>query len=130
MAGFAQVRSIGGISMTSDEIESTTLDNVGSFREFLQGFRDAGEMALELVWDPSLPSHGSLAYGAYGLFSSGLNIVLRETVPVSPLHYIHMVGFFRDFELPTMTVDDVIATNTVLRLSGTPILSTSPVSPF
>lgn len=126
----AQIRSIGGIAMTSDEIEVTTLDIVGDFREFLQGFRDAGEMPVELIWDPSLASHGPGAFGAYGLFSSGDNIVMRQTIPVSPTHYVHIEGFIRDFELPTFTVDDPIAVTATIRLSGTPVLSTSGVSPF
>jgi hypothetical protein len=126
----AQIRSIGGISMTSDEVEVTTLDDLGDFRSFIQGFRDAGEMAVELIWDPSLASHGPATYGAYGLFTSGLNIVLRETVPVSPLHYIFIQGFIRDFELPTMTVDDPVAVTETIRLSSIPILSTTATNPF
>lgn len=126
----AQIRSIGGISMTSDEIEVTTLDDLGDFRSFIQGFRDAGEMPVELIWDPSLASHGSATYGAYGLFTSGLSVVFRETIPVSPLHYVFIQGFIRDFELPTMTVDDPVAVTEVIRLSSIPILSTTATNPF
>lgn len=126
----AQIRSIGAISMTSDEIETSTLDDLGDFRSFLQGFRDAGEMPVEVIWDPALTSHGPGTYGLYGLFSSGLNIVMRQTVPVSPLHYVFIQGFIRDFELPTYTVDDPIASTATIRLSSTPILSTTATNPF
>lgn len=38
--------SIGEISPDSDEIDVTTLDSAGGYREFLQGFKDSGELAL------------------------------------------------------------------------------------
>ena len=38
--------SIGEVGGDSDEIDVTTLDSTGGYREFLQGFKDAGEIVL------------------------------------------------------------------------------------
>jgi hypothetical protein len=122
---FAQVRRIGAISMTADEIEATTLDTEGSFRDFLQGFKDAGELPVELVWDPALTSHGEDEFGLYGLFVSGSTETFRITIPTSPLKYLRVTGFLRDFELPEFTPDDVIAVTGTIRIGGTPILGDS-----
>ena len=41
------LRSIGEVQLTADEIDVTTLDSEGGYKEFLQGFKDSGEIALE-----------------------------------------------------------------------------------
>lgn len=38
--------SIGEIGADADEIDVTTLDSTGGYREFIPGFKDAGEVAL------------------------------------------------------------------------------------
>jgi predicted secreted protein len=121
----AQVRSIGGTTLTSDEIEVTTLDTVGDYRDFLQGFKDAGEVALEVIFDPSLATHGSAANGLYGLFTAGTVILARIKIPVSPVHYLRVNGFFRDFELPTLNSDDPIAVTATFRIGQNPSLGTT-----
>ena len=41
-AEVGQVQEIGDISVTADEVEVTTLD-AGDYRDYIQGFKDAGE---------------------------------------------------------------------------------------
>lgn len=43
--------SVGEIAPTSEEIEITTLDSEGGFREYMQGLRSAGEVSLEGFFD-------------------------------------------------------------------------------
>lgn len=38
--------SIGEVGIESDEIETTTLSSDGGYREFVAGFKDAGEVSL------------------------------------------------------------------------------------
>lgn len=40
------ISSIGEVAVTSDEVDVTTLDSTGGYREFLQGFKDSGELAI------------------------------------------------------------------------------------
>jgi predicted secreted protein len=42
----ADLTSIGEFGIESEEIETTTLDSTGGFREFIAGLKDAGEIAL------------------------------------------------------------------------------------
>jgi hypothetical protein len=121
----AQVRRIGAVSLTADEVEVTTLDTVGDYRDFLQGFKDAGELGLEVIWDPSLASHGPDANGLYGLFTSGAQILARVKIPVSPVQYLRLNGFFRDFELPELNPDDPIAVTATFRIGQNPTLGTT-----
>ncbi len=42
----ADLTSIGEIGVESDEIDVTTLDSDSGYKEFIAGFKDAGEVAL------------------------------------------------------------------------------------
>lgn len=39
--------SIGGIEVSSDTVDVTALDSEGGYREFIAGFKDAGDVSLE-----------------------------------------------------------------------------------
>ena len=43
----AGLTSIGGLDLSADTIDVTTLDSDGAYREFIAGFKDAGEVSLE-----------------------------------------------------------------------------------
>ena len=45
--------SIGGVEISSDTIDVTTLDSDGGYREYLGGFKDAGDVSLEGYLDDS-----------------------------------------------------------------------------
>src|SRR3954464_9673243 len=84
-----QIREIGSATITSEEIDATTLDaNIGGtstdYKDFLPGFKDPGEMGVIVMFDPNLPSHGALTNGLYELFDSGRSITARVVFPVSP----------------------------------------------
>lgn len=44
----AEVNSISGPSKTRDTIDVTSLDSTGGYREFIGGFRDGGEVGLNM----------------------------------------------------------------------------------
>lgn len=44
----AEVNSISGPNLTRDTIDVTSLDSTGGYREFIGGFRDGGEVTLEM----------------------------------------------------------------------------------
>ena len=44
----AEVSSISGPSMTRETIDVTSLDSTGGYREFIAGFRDAGNVQLAM----------------------------------------------------------------------------------
>jgi predicted secreted protein len=67
----ANVRSINPTGMAADEIDFTHLDSDGSFREFRQGFKDAGTINIEYHLDIDAVSHIG-TNGLLGLFNSGV----------------------------------------------------------
>jgi hypothetical protein len=116
----AQVQSIGSIDMTADETEVTTLDNVSGFREFLQTFKDSGELPVTLVWDPALPTHGEDEDGLWGLFISGETRNMKIEFPTKPVAYeATFSGFVKSYPTPQVTADDALISEVSIRVAGT-----------
>ncbi len=49
----AEVLSIGGPELSTEEIDVTNLDSSGGFKETIAGLKDAGSATLELNWTKS-----------------------------------------------------------------------------
>lgn len=56
----AKCKSISGPSFEADEIDVTTHDSAGGFREFIRGLVDPGEISAECVFDPTDASHAEV----------------------------------------------------------------------
>lgn len=126
----AQVAEIGAISITADEVDVTTLDDNQSglgtdFKDFLQGFKDSGEMPLRVIFDPNIATHGTATNGLYALFASGQQLTVRIKYPTSPINYLRATGFFKTWETPTLNATDPIQSTFTLRVAGRPTLGTT-----
>lgn len=64
----AGLTSISGLELSADTIDVTTLDSNGGYREFIAGFKDAGEVALEGFLVPEV---GKGQKELHDLFESG-----------------------------------------------------------
>ncbi|MCK9281385.1 MAG: phage tail tube protein [Melioribacteraceae bacterium] len=47
-AAIAEINSISGPNLSRDTIDVTSLDSTGGYREFIPGFRDGGEISLDM----------------------------------------------------------------------------------
>ena len=64
----AELTEIGGMELSADTIEVTTLDSSDGYREFIQGLKDAGEVSLSGYFNPTV---GKGQKEVYELFESG-----------------------------------------------------------
>jgi len=122
----AQISSIGSITISADETEVTTLDNTDGFKEFLQTFKDSGELPITLVWDPALPTHGDAAGGLWGLFATGETRTFQISFPTLPEPYLATFnGFVKTFPTPALTPADALTAEVSIRVSGNVDLAVS-----
>jgi hypothetical protein len=64
----AGLTSVSGIDLTADTIDVTTLESADTYREFIQGMRDGGEVSISGFFEPS-DTNGQNQI--YTLFNSG-----------------------------------------------------------
>ena len=49
----AKIVSISGPEESKDELDDTTLDSAGGYKEFVSGLKDGGSMTLALNYNPA-----------------------------------------------------------------------------
>ena len=112
----AGLTSIGGLELSADTIDVTTLDNDGGYREFIAGFKDAGEVSLEGYLELD---EGQQAL--YDLFESGetedFSIVFPENMGSWEFRGI-VTGFSTSVDL-----EDPLSFSCTIKVSGKPTLT-------
>lgn len=113
----AGLTSIGGLELSADTIDVTTLSSEGGYREFISSFKDAGEVSLSGFFEYT--SHSVIltdfqagTVGAYTItFPNGATWDFNGVV----------VGFTTGFEL-----EDLVSFESTIKVSGSPTLTAPP----
>ena len=106
--------SIGEIGIESDEIDVTTLDSSGGYKEFIAGFKDAGEVSLagilatEVAFNAMVVLAGSQAEEEWTIESDTGSTWVFD-------------AFVKTFKEGEATVDGVRGFTGSLRISGAPV---------
>ncbi len=115
----ANLTSIGEIGLESDEIDVTTLDSTGDFKEFIGGAKDGGtvEIAGNLVTDAGLTQLYTLA-GSRAVKSFKVEYPLK-TGQTTAANWVFnaYVASCKDGE---KTVDGLLTFSASLRVTGAP----------
>lgn len=108
------VKSIEGPQVDQSDVEATTLDSTGSYKEFVLGLSDPGSLSFDLVWDPDSTSvnHAYIT----NQFDNRNELNIRVT-PAGTTSSIYAKGRVKSFS-GTFPVEDVIGASVALRLSG------------
>lgn len=110
----AEVKSIGGPNEDSEELDATHLRSTGGYREFLQSFKDGGEVPLVMNFIPSDASQNSTT-GLRKLFQTGatrgFKITFPDTTTCAFDAYVKAIG-------TPVAVGAVLELNATLRISG------------
>jgi len=109
----ADLVSIGEIGVESDEIDVTTLDSTGGYKEFIAGFKDAGEVSLEGIIKSETAMAAMLALAE----SQAIEEWTIETPSGSTWVFD---GFVKGFKESEATVEGVRGFSGSLRVSGQP----------
>lgn len=117
----ADLTSIGEIGIESDEIDVTTLDSTGGYKEFIAGFKDAGEVSLEgiIKSETAMDSMITLAD------SQAVEEWTIETPSGSTWVFD---GFVKTFKEGEASVDGVRGFTGSIRVSGEPTYTAAAAS--
>ena len=110
--------SIDGVSISSDEVEVTALDNSTGYREYLQGFKDGGDVPLSGFLDGADTGQDEL----YSLLESGTVTAMSIIFPAAIGKTWSFNAFVKEFST-SVDVDGAITFDVTLRVSGKPTLA-------
>ena len=105
--------SIGGIQVEGDEIEVTTFDSLG-YKEFISGFKDAGEVSLEGVLKVGADFSKLLALQDAGTTESW-TIEFKDTSTLA------FDGYVKSFGTGDGGMSDAVTFSGSIRVSGKPV---------
>lgn len=110
--------SIGEVGADADEIDVTTLDSTGGYREFIPGFKDAGEVALSGYFIAG-KNHDKIIE----LFDSGESRNAIVTFPSGAK--ITFPCFVKSYKVGPEEVDGAVGFSASLRVTGKPVFTKS-----
>lgn len=110
-------RVISGVNQDSNEVDITDLGTTGGFREFLQGFKDPGEVTIESLYDPSLSPHQEAVGGLKHLYNTGGEETFTYTLGDGS-STISFDAYVKSLSGPTAGVDEPHVITYTLRVTG------------
>lgn len=115
----AELTNIGGLDLSADTIDTTTLDSEDGYRTFTQGLKDAGEVSIGGFFNPT--SH----VGLFTDFEAGTVSSYTITFPMGANWVFDAIvtGYNTGAEL-----EDNISFEATLKVSGKPTLNQAPVA--
>jgi len=107
-----KLTSVGEIAPEAEELDVTTLESTGGYREYLQGFRDSGEVEITGFHDCADAGQKAVR-DAFASGKSGAFLV--EFADGSKVTFS---GFIKSHTIGSAEVDGAIGFGAVIRVSG------------
>lgn len=104
--------SIGEISPDSEELDATCLDSASGYREFLQGFKDSGELTLTGYHDAENAGQ-TLCRTLYGTGASGY-----YWIEFSDGAQVIFTAYLKSYTAGSADVDGLVGFGATLRITG------------
>ena len=114
----AKIVSVSGPEESKDELDDTTLDSAGGYKEFVSGLKDGGSMTLALNYNPADTGQAALQTD----YAAGTKQNYRLTWPSSPPRIVTVLAEVFSFSKNTEAASLVTA-DVTLRISGEPVYS-------
>lgn len=119
-ATVAGLTSIGGLDLSADTIDVTSLDSDGGYREFLAGFKDAGEVSLEGFFMITAGEDNGQSQ-LYKLFEDGDEEDFSIVFPPKTKTLWQFKGIVTGFGT-SAAVEDPVSFSATIKVSGEPKL--------
>lgn len=119
LAEIGGLTSISGIEITAETIDVTTLDSDGGYREFIAGFKDGGEIALEGYFDEAMTSQADMQTS----LDAGLPEDYTIEFPTIPKATWTFKGVVTGFKVGDVDLDGLVNFGSTIKVSGKPVLT-------
>lgn len=115
-----ELTSIGGIEITADTIDVTTLSSDSGYREFIGSFKDGGEVPIEGFFDPATSANQTTLQDD---LDAGTADDYKITFPTTPGWAWSFKGVVTGFKVGDVDVDGTITFGATIKVSGKPVLA-------
>ena len=112
----AEIRSLDGFSISQDSVEKTNLASTGGWREFCPGLKDAGEVTIEVNFDPNT----DVPHSIEDTLTITWPLFEGDSVPASWACEAHLSSYE-----PSATLEDTLSASVTFKLSGEPTFTDS-----
>ena len=117
-----QVFSLSGPSLSADTVDVSAHDSASFYREFVNSFRDGGEISMGIRWDPALASHGETGDGLINLFERDVATDIEITWP-NPAADVWTLSIFVTGYEPSADFDAALEATVTFKVTGVPIFA-------
>lgn len=107
-----KLTSVGEIAPEAEEVDITTLESTGGYREYMQGFRDSGELEITGFHDADDAGQTALRTA----FASGASGSFEVKFPDDTA--VTFSGFIKSHTIGSAEVDGAIGFGAMIRISG------------
>lgn len=107
-----RLSSVGEIQSDSEELDVTTLESQGGYREYIQGLRDCGEVELTGYHDAGDAGQKALR----SAYADGKNGAFLVEFPDGSK--VNFSGFVKAHTIGSAEVDGTVGFGAVVRISG------------
>jgi len=113
----ANVTNISGLDGETETIDVTAHDSGSAYREKVASFIDAGQVTLDVNFDPNAATHRATTGGILYLRDQRTIVPWKVTFPGTPVHYVTFQAFVKSagFEAP---FDDKLSMSVTLETTG------------
>ena len=118
-----QVFSIGGATLSADVADVSDHESAKFYREFVNTFRDGGELTIGLRWDPAEATHGAGgAPGLLTLFERDIVGAYTITWPNTGADTWSFDAFVTGYE-PSADFDSDLEATVTFKVTGAPVFT-------
>jgi predicted secreted protein len=116
-ATLANVTNIAGLDGETEIIDVTSHDSSSAYREKVASFIDAGQLTLDVNFDPNSATHRATSGGVMWLRDQRIVAPWKVTFPGTPVHSVSFMAIVKNagFEDP---FDDKMTMSVTLEVSG------------
>ena len=117
-----QVFAVNGATLSADVADVSAHDSTQFYREFVNTFRDGGEVTLGLRWDPAEATHSEALNGLLALFELDVSSSYLVNWPNTGLSTWTFDAFVTGYE-PSADFDADLEANVTLKVTGVPVFA-------
>lgn len=114
----AELSEITGLELSADTIDTTNLSSTGSYREFIQGMKDAGEVSVSGYFNPNDTVGQKALYDAFGTGAATAFTILYPSTMGAEWDFTGIVTGFST----SAATEDAVGFEATIKVTGQPSL--------